>query len=290
MKLKIFQTIHKPFPRYSCDWIVPVAVGNYSEANCVKDNLGDNIAHLNPYYAEFTTMYWAWKNAVADCDAVGFYHYRRYLHVMQHEEDFTWDGKIDKGSHFQVNYTTNQQFLETVVSDDYKSRIIDMLDATQVISGFPMRFDVPIPQQWQRHHPMQPLEVFYVELLRRYPKHQRFIEKYFADFGQICWPVFIMRKPTFELFAQELFDILHSVFQKIGTPYDAYNNRYLCFLVERFIPMWYMLHLINPAYVPTVTFFSNQHGIKDGNPVGPREKIVRLGAKVQPGYSSSRTF
>ena len=286
MKLKIFQTIHKPFPRYSCDWIVPVAVGNYSEANCVKDNLGDNIAHLNPYYAEFTTMYWAWKNAVADCDAVGFYHYRRYLHVMQHEQDFVWEGKIDKGSHFQVDYTKNDKFLQMVVSADYKNRIIDMLSATEVISGFPMRFDVPIPHQWAQHHPGKPLEVFYKTLMDMYPQHNEFIHAYFKKYGQICWPVFIMRKQTFLRFAQELFTILHHVFKIIGTPYDACNNRYLCFLVERFIPMWYMMQNINPNYVPTVTFFSHQHSLEDGNPIDPNSKVVQSGPMVQKGYSA----
>ena len=284
MNLKIFQTIHKPFPRKSCDWITPVAVGNYSEPGAVKDNTGDNISHLNPYYAEFTTMYWAWKNA-QDYDAIGFYHYRRYLHVMHHEQDFTWEGKIDKGSHFQVDYTQNQHFLETVASDAYKNRIIDMLSATEVISGFPMRFDVPIPQQWIQHHPVEPLQVFLDELVKQYPNHQQLIKVFFSKYGQICWPVFVMRRETFMKFADELFGLLHNVFAKIGTPYDAYNNRYVCFLVERFLPLWFMLHRINPNFVPTVTFFSNQHSIETGDPLPEGHRVISGTTSVRPGFS-----
>ncbi len=285
MNLKIFQTIHKPFPRKSCDWITPVAVGNYSEPGVIKDNTGDNIAHLNPYYAEFTTMYWAWKNA-KDYDAIGFYHYRRYLHVVHHEEYFQWDGKIDKGSHYQIDYTKNPDFLQNVVSDEYKSRIIDMLSATEVITGFPMRFDVTVPQQWIQHHPIDPLKVFFEELINYYPHRETLITSFFQQFGQIQWPVFIMKRDVFLAFAQELFTILHRVFQRIGTPYDAYNNRYLCFLVERYLPLWFIMQRINPSHVPTATFFSHMHNLQTGDPLPPGTTFGRQSGTthVVPGY------
>jgi hypothetical protein len=266
MNLKIFQTIHKPFPRKSCDWIVPVAVGQYNESGVIKDNTGDNISHLNPYYAEFTTMYWAWKNALEDCDAVGFYHYRRYLHVMHHDEDFKWAGKIDKGSHFQVDYRKNPHMLETVVSDSYRNKIIDMLHSTEVISGYHMRFDTTVPQQWAQHHPAEPFAVFLEELEKQYPRYQPQIRGFFSSYGRINWPVFIMRRETFLRFCEQLFPLLDSVFHRVGTPYDSYQNRYLCFLVERFMPLWYTMERINPNFVPTMTFFSTDHNLDNASP------------------------
>ena len=112
MTIEIYQTFHRPFPyKKQCEWIKPVGVGGYSEPGFLTDNTGDNIANLNPYYSEFTTMYWVWKNRQLP-DVVGFYHYRRYLHIDQYDDNFRWGGKIDKGTHFQVDYIEEPHVLD----------------------------------------------------------------------------------------------------------------------------------------------------------------------------------
>ena len=47
-------------------------------SGAVPDDTGDNISHLNAYYAEISSMYWVWKNA-KPARRVGFFHYRRFL-------------------------------------------------------------------------------------------------------------------------------------------------------------------------------------------------------------------
>lgn len=281
MTIEIYQTFHRSFPRNTnCDWITPVAVGNYSEPGMIKDNTGDNIAHLNPYFAEFTTMYWAWKNG-SSADIVGFYHYRRYLHLDGFDENFVWEGKIDKGTHFQVNIDEQPHVLDIVTSDDYKKQIEVAFESTEAIMGYPMRFPVTVPQQWAQHHPIQAFELFLTHLEQQYPAQQHQIRTFFSGYGQIHWPIVIMRREVFQRFCSQMFPILFAVFNKIGTPYDAYQNRYVCFLVERFIPMWLLLERINPRCVSTMTFFTNTIPLVPGQVIDKTSPKI---ARTQAGY------
>lgn len=45
----------------------------------LRDNDGDNISDLNPYYCELTGLYWAWKNFPESVEYIGLTHYRRYF-------------------------------------------------------------------------------------------------------------------------------------------------------------------------------------------------------------------
>jgi hypothetical protein len=286
MTVEIYQTFHRAFPRNkSCDWITPVAVGNYSEPGMIKDNTGTNIAHLNAYFGEFTTMYWAWQNRTLP-DIVGFYHYRRYLHLRGDDDNFEWAGKIDKGTHYQVDLETQSHMLDFVTSDEYKNRLEVMFESTDAVMGFPMRFDVTVPQQWSQCHPMPAFYLFIEELEKQYSAHSGQIRQFFSSYGQINWPIVIMRKECFIRFCNNMFPLLFAVFNKIGTPYDAYQNRYVCFLVERFIPMWLLLERINPIYVPTMTFFTNEVPLVPGQVMqrGEDGKIIRSSVKTQNGF------
>ena len=265
MTIKVYQTFHREFPRNKdCTWLTPVAVGNYNNPDMIKDNTGDNIAHLNPYFGEFTTMYWAWKNEQLP-DVVGFCHYRRFLHFRGDDFGFEWEGKIDKGTHYQVNLTYAPEVLDFVTSEDYGNRIQEAMESTEIIMGFPMRFDITVPQQWAQCHPLPAFHEFIRALESRYPAQRHQIAQFFASYGQINWPIMILRKDTFLRFCNELFPLLFSVFEKIGTPYDAYQNRYVCFLVERFIPMWLLLENIHPRFVPTMSFFTNEIPLEPGH-------------------------
>ncbi len=75
--LKIFQAFHKEYSfNTDCDWIQPIGVGGYKQADFLADDVGDNISNLNSYYCELTAHYWAWKND-NNYSHIGLCHYRR---------------------------------------------------------------------------------------------------------------------------------------------------------------------------------------------------------------------
>ena len=44
----------------------------------LNDNIGDNVSDRNPYWCEYTALYWGWKN-IKDTKYIGLCHYRRYF-------------------------------------------------------------------------------------------------------------------------------------------------------------------------------------------------------------------
>ena len=61
---------------------IPVGLGeNKFSTNCFSDKTGENIAHKNPYYGEYTFHYWIWKNYLnkIDTEWVGFCQYRKFF-------------------------------------------------------------------------------------------------------------------------------------------------------------------------------------------------------------------
>lgn len=74
---------HKPVPYGFWDQepYIPIQVGGAETFLPLRDNEGDNIADLNPVYAENTAIYWIWKHSTADI--VGQCQYRRRIRIPE---------------------------------------------------------------------------------------------------------------------------------------------------------------------------------------------------------------
>ena len=77
--VKIIVAAHKPYEMPTDSMYIPVHVGAFGKENIgyQRDDEGENISGLNPYFCELTGLYWAWKNL--DADYIGLIHYRRYF-------------------------------------------------------------------------------------------------------------------------------------------------------------------------------------------------------------------
>ena len=122
-KIIIYVLTHKKFnEEYDKDLYKPLLNGSYfisEPLDYIKDDTGDNISKLNPYYAELTGEYWAWKNS--DADIIGFNHYRRW---------FARNLKFDK--------LTKEDILNDLKTNDIilpQKSIVKKSVKTQIIKG-----------------------------------------------------------------------------------------------------------------------------------------------------------
>lgn len=124
-KVIIYVLTHKKFnEKYDNDLYKPLLNGSYfisERLDYIKDNTGENISKLNPYYAELTGEYWAWKNS--DADIIGFNHYRRW---------FARNIKFDKLTKEDIinDLKTNDIILpqKSIVKKSIKNQIINGLE------------------------------------------------------------------------------------------------------------------------------------------------------------------
>lgn len=87
-KVKIIIATHKKYKMPNDSMYIPLHVGAEGKSvdlGYMKDNTGDNISSLNPYFCELTGLYWAWKNL--DADYIGLAHYRRHFSLQNNKED-----------------------------------------------------------------------------------------------------------------------------------------------------------------------------------------------------------
>ena len=106
--VKVIVAAHKPYEMPFDKMYLPVHVGAAGKDNIgyQRDDEGDNISNLNPYYCELTGLYWAWKNLKEDY--IGLVHYRRLFTMNGHtltESDITpYLGKVKLFTPYKRKY------------------------------------------------------------------------------------------------------------------------------------------------------------------------------------------
>lgn len=84
-KILIAVAYHKKSFIVNNNIFLPIQVGaalSETDLGIVKDNGGENISTLNPYYCELSALYYLWKN-YPDTDYLGLCHYRRFPTFQQ---------------------------------------------------------------------------------------------------------------------------------------------------------------------------------------------------------------
>lgn len=207
-KTKMYVMTHKPFKHPDLDGFFPLQVGSalHEDFGYIRDNTGDNISDLNPYYSELTGQYWLWKNE-KQVQNIGCCHYRRYF----------------------IN--ENKDFLSI-------REIENMLAHTDIVVA-----RLEDPRTWRElygaGHNIKDLYSLGEVIKEKEPESYDVFEM-LLDSHTICFGnMYAMPKAIFDEYMEWLFGILAETGERIDiSSYDNYEKRVFGLLAENMIQIF----------------------------------------------------
>ena len=216
----ILVATHKPYEFPSDDGFFPIHVGAGKSSQQIdgiqRDDQGDSISELNPYFCELTGLYWAWKNKKADI--FGLVHYRRYF----------------RGGFLKVK--------DTAVASS--SELIQLLNHYDVLITKKRWYIVDsVREHYKNAHHEKDLSVVRECISELHPDYVGAFDQLMSERGLSLYNMFVMRSGLFDQYMDWLFGILFRAKDRIDvSEYDPYQQRVFGFLAERLFNVWLIHH------------------------------------------------
>ena len=190
------------------EWETPIQVGAALTDNkiCeIRDDTGENISVKNREYCELTALYWIWKNDIRSRYA-GLCHYRRH---------FDLDGmKLAK---------LEQSDIDVVL--------------TIPILNFPN-----VRAAYLHDHCAEDWEIMLEAVRKLAPEYYDAADRLQKGVYYYAYNMFVARKEILDDYCAWLFPILAYCGEQCGRKEDIYQNRYIGFLAERLLSIYFLHH------------------------------------------------
>jgi hypothetical protein len=248
----IFVISHKPLPAKLETPFIPLYVGAEATAaneNELRDNRGDNISELNPYFCELTGLYWVWKNwaptAKSD-ELVGFCHYRRFFSPNRKIEKFD---EISNGEIDRLAYLLKDALFDVILPEQTSFPIKQhWFSLSKRLNKVKLPWqELNLIEQYGLEHNLSDI-LLAVDLLSQPHRlnFQKYLEgKQFAPFN-----MFITSPENAINYFELLFPWLFELQKKIDlTSRTPYQSRIFGFIAERFCS-YYFNTFHQPTFVP----------------------------------------
>lgn len=189
------------------DWEVPIQAGTaLTEVRIseIWDNQGENISEKNREYCELTALYWIWKNDHSKY--AGLCHYRR---------------------HFDLDL---ELLSRLAVSDIDAVLTIPILNAPDVRTVY------------AHDHQESDWAVMLEAVAALRPDYVKTAEKLQRGNFYYGYNMLIARKNILDDYCAWLFPVLEYCEKRCGKKEDAYQGRYIGFLAERLLSVYFLHH------------------------------------------------
>ena len=214
-KVKIIVAAHKKYRMPEDSMYLPVQVGAKGKADIgfQRDDEGENISELNPYFCELTGLYWAWKNL--DVDYIGLAHYRRHFSLHPHVKN-PWEGilrydeiKSDLGKIKVFVPNKRKYYIETLYSHYEHTHYGFQLDEARKV------------------------------IEEKYPDYVNSFDKAVYRRWGYMFNMMIMEKEYFNEYCLWLFDILFELRSRLGEKgLSPFHSRYYGRISEIIFNVW----------------------------------------------------
>ncbi len=170
----------------------------------VQDNQGKHISYKNKQYCELTALYWIWKNNHSDF--AGLCHYRRHFNL-------------------------NKDLLDRLRSSD-----IDVVLTIPVLN-FP-----DVRTVYANDHTKSDWDIMLQVLEELHPEYRKTAEIVQNGVFYYAYNMMIARKEILNAYCEWLFPVLECCERRCGKKDNAYQNRYVGFLAERLMTVYFVHH------------------------------------------------
>lgn len=192
--VKLYVVTNRPYIYLKSDVIFPIATNTElgNSLNTISSDQGENIASYNHLIAEFTSLYWVWKNDLTS-KYVGYFHDRRYLLVNETKTSFDRDRESAESCGF-----SNEDIKEVFKSYD-------------IIIPRPQILGTTVYSQYCICHEQNLIDKFLEILNKKYPEYVKsYIDAFNDNKGNFC-NIFIMRREDFDHYMEFIFDIFEDI-------------------------------------------------------------------------------
>jgi len=274
--LKIFLSYHRKTPIYKSDIFEPVQAGaalSDIDLGISRDDSGDNISRLNPYYCELSVYYYVLKNYIDNCEEkyIGFAHYRRL-------PDLTKISDVSVPSIFGLNYSNSVKVFNSFGEYDITS-CCNAYDIILPCKAYmykdtvnpTLKSDEPVlnmREQFRAEHNNNLLDILEEVIKEKYPNYSNAVEYCYNKTSAHFYNIYIMKKEILKEFLSWEFELLYNLGEKIGGWEQEKYERMAGFVGERLINIWLEAHKQSKyklGYVPVYMIDFESEYIENAN-------------------------
>ena len=214
-RIRIVVATHKKYRMPEDSMYLPVQVGAVGKESIgyQRDDEGENISALNPFFCELTGVYWAWKHL--DADYIGLAHYRRHFSSGARGKD-PWAAVLKRSD---------------IENDLSRIRV--------VVPGKRRYYIETLYSHYQHAHYSNHMDETRRIIAERFPDYLESFDRVLRRRWGYMFNMMILQRALYDRYCAWLFDILFELRRRLGEDgLTPFQSRYYGRVSEIIFNVW----------------------------------------------------